>query len=42
MAQTMLDAGASAYLSKGGSFDTLCHAIRSAAVMGVLHERRTS
>jgi signal transduction histidine kinase/CheY-like chemotaxis protein len=41
MAQTMLDAGASAYLSKGGSFETLCHAIRSAALKGVLQERLT-
>ena len=36
MAQTMRDAGASAYLSKGGSFETLCQAIRSAASTRVL------
>jgi PAS domain S-box-containing protein len=38
MAQTMRDAGASAYLSKGGSFETLCHAIRSAAPNGTRPE----
>ncbi|WP_447983935.1 PAS domain S-box protein [Nitrospira sp. Nam74] len=38
MAQTMRDAGASDYLSKGGSFERLCHAIRSAASKGT-HEK---
>lgn len=40
MAQIMRDAGAIAYLSKGGSFETLCQAIRSSVSKDRLREGR--
>jgi PAS domain S-box-containing protein len=41
MAQTMRGAGASAYLSKGGSFETLCQAIRTASIKPCANDRLT-